>query len=306
MRTFSCKNKERFSDKPARFFEVSMVFPTDRLYKFSSFNENSLSALADQTAWFSDLDSLNDPFEVSVRYEVPKKECDKIVQYLNATAIYMEKNLNISKAEAFELANKAYQQNPEVFCKNFELGIEHVKNEHSTLLGSLNIFSTSLDLPDDSPHSENMLMWSHYGAGFTGFCLQFSASNFLNSIEELNPDSKIGYCKVDYITASYVVNPIDYAPFITEQYFSAVRFKHEQWRYEGELRFISGTSGLHRYSSNDLDKVYIGFKMPLNKRKVLIAIIRQYFPNTEIYLIEIDKSSYKIVAKKILKKNLNS
>ncbi|NMR26651.1 DUF2971 domain-containing protein [Pseudoalteromonas sp. NEC-BIFX-2020_015] len=276
-----------------------MVFPTDRLYKFASFNENSLSALADQTVWFSDLDSLNDPFEVSVRYEVPKEECDKIVQYINAAAIDRKKVLNISEAEALELANKTYQQDPKGFCEKFELAIEHVKNEHSDLLNSLNIFSTSLDLPDDVPHSENILMWSHYGVGFTGFCLQFSASNFLNSTKELNPDSKIGYCKVDYVTESHVVNPVDYVPFVNEQYFSAMQFKHEQWKYEGELRFISGTRGLHHYSPDALDNVYIGFKMPINKRKVLIAIIRQYFPNTKIYLTEIDKASYKIVAKKI-------
>ncbi len=30
-----------------------MDFPTDRIYKFTSFNENSISALADSSVWFS-------------------------------------------------------------------------------------------------------------------------------------------------------------------------------------------------------------------------------------------------------------
>ena len=276
-----------------------MVFPTDRLYKFASFNENSLSALADQTVWFSDLDSLNDPFEVSVRYEVPKNKDDKIVQCIKAGAIDREKELNISSEEALDYVEKVYKQDPVGFLSKFDKGIEFVKNEHTNLLNSLNIFSTSLDVHEDTFHSENMLMWSHYGVGFTGFCLQFSASEFLQSINGLNTESKIGFCKVEYVTETQVVNPIKYVPHPDESYFDTIKFKHNQWEYEGELRFISGSKGLHKYSNDALEKVFIGFKMPLSKQKVLIAILQQYFPKTQIYRTEIDKTSYKIVAKKI-------
>ncbi|EPO0009604.1 DUF2971 domain-containing protein [Vibrio alginolyticus] len=280
-------------------FEVNMEFPTDNLYKFASFNENSISALAEQSVWFSDLNSLNDPFEVSVRYEVPVNQSEKVAQYIEAATIDREKVLNITRAEARDIAESAYKQDPESFCRKFEQAIELVINEHSKVLNSLNVFSTSLDLPDESSHHENMLMWSHYGMGFTGFCLQFSASKFFRSIKELNKESKIGYCKVDYVTESHVVNPIKYVPYITEDYFSAMQFKHEQWRYEGELRFISGNCGLHKYSHDALTKVYIGFKMPVSKQKVLIAIIRQYFPEAQIYRAEVDKQSYRVTATKI-------
>ena len=198
-----------------------MAFPTDRLYKFASFNENSLSALAEQTVWFSDLDSLNDPFEVSVRYEIPKNKDDKIIQCIKAGAIDREKELNISPEEAFDYVEKIYKQDPVVFLNKFDEGIEFVKNEHTNLLNSLNIFSTSLDVHEDTFHSENMLMWSHYGVGFTGFCLQFSASEFLQSIIELNTESKIGFCKVEYVRETQVVNPIKYVPQPDESYFDA-------------------------------------------------------------------------------------
>ncbi|EKG0006034.1 DUF2971 domain-containing protein [Vibrio cholerae] len=280
-------------------FEVKMEFPTDNLYKFSSFNENSISALAEQSVWFSDLNSLNDPFEVSIRYEVPENESEKVAQYIEAVTIDREKVLNITREEARNIAEFEYKKDPEGFCRKFEKAIEFVINEHSNFLNSLNVFSTSLDLPDENAHHGNMLMWSHYGMGFTGFCLQFSASKFFKSIQELNSESKIGYCKVDYVTESHVVNPIKYVPYITEDYFRAMQFKHEQWNYEGELRFISGNYGLHKYSHDALTKIYIGFKMPMSKQKVLIAIIRQYFPETQIYRAEIDKQSYKVVAKKI-------
>lgn len=276
-----------------------MEFPTDRLYKFSSFNENSLSALADQTVWFSDLDSLNDPFEVSVRYEVPEDKNDKIAQCIKVAAIARENKLNISSAKALAYVESLYEQDPVGFLNEFDKAIEFVKNEHTNLLNSLNIFSTSLDLDEKSFHSENMLMWSHYGIGFTGFCLQFSANEFLQSINKLNPESNIGFCKVEYVTETQIVNPIKYVPHPDESYFDTIKFKHNQWEYEGELRFISGNKGLHQYSSDALEKVFIGFKMPPNKQKVLIAILRQYFPSTHIYRTEIDKTSYCIVANKI-------
>ena len=117
-----------------------MEFPTDNLYKFASFNENSISALAEQSVWFSDLNSLNDPFEVSVRYEVPVNQSEKVAQYIEAATIDREKVLNITRAEARDIAESAYKQDPESFCRKFEQAIELVINEHSKVLNSLNVF----------------------------------------------------------------------------------------------------------------------------------------------------------------------
>ena len=64
-------------------FEVRVSFTTDRLYKFASFNENSISALVDYSVWFSDIESLNDAFEVAVDYELPENEEDKSREAVN-------------------------------------------------------------------------------------------------------------------------------------------------------------------------------------------------------------------------------
>lgn len=45
--------------------------PFPSVYKFSSLNINSLSALAERKAWFSKLADFNDPFEGQFVIETP-------------------------------------------------------------------------------------------------------------------------------------------------------------------------------------------------------------------------------------------
>lgn len=276
-----------------------MEFPTDRLYKFASLNENSLSALADQSVWFSDIESLNDPFELSYEYVAYESESENIDKFKELGAKEIEKSHKVSFSEAQDISNKIYEKDPTKFVEKMNEVLNIVKSQQEQTLGKLNIFSTSLDLPEEAPHYENMLMWAHYAVGFTGFCLQFSAKKLLSSFIADNPSSLIGHCKVAYSSETHKVNPFHYIEKTNESYFEPVQYKHEQWSYEEEFRFISSCKGLHKYSPDALEKIYLGYKMPINKQKIIMAIVKEYFPNTEVYRTIVDKKTYKIVAEKI-------
>ncbi|WP_394228342.1 DUF2971 domain-containing protein [Pseudoalteromonas spongiae] len=276
-----------------------MEFPTDRLYKFASFNENSLSALADQSAWFSDVDSLNDPFELSLEYVVSEKEEENIAAFKEIAAKEIEHSLSISQGKAKQKAEYIYNNNPELFIEKMHEAIELVQSQQENTLGKLNIFSTSLDVPGETKHYKNMLMWAHYAVSYTGFCLQFSATKLLDSLRNHNSESKIGHCKVDYSDVTHKLNPFTYMNSTDESYFAPVQFKHLQWKYENEFRFISSVRGLHKYSPDALERVYFGCKMPESKQKVILAIVKEYFPHVEVYKTFIDKTCYEIVAEKI-------
>ncbi|MCU8479064.1 DUF2971 domain-containing protein [Vibrio vulnificus] len=275
-----------------------MGFPTDKIYKFSSFTEYSVSALAMSSVWFSRVQDLNDPFEGFVSYVEPQNHDEVITQCIRFAAKSLEEKL--SKEAAFDLALKRYHQNPEHFISITEQLIKEAQESQKEYLNSLSIYSTSVDIPNyPSPHYANMLMWAHYGNGFSGYCLRFSASKFYESIIELNNDNKVTWCTINYVNKLHKVNPLDFLGDAKFDYVKAILCKHEQWNYEGELRFISNSSGLHKYNPEALEAIYIGSKMPLGQRLVLIAIVKAYFLKAKIYEVKIDRTGYNVVADEI-------
>lgn len=276
-----------------------MEFPTDRLYKFASFNENSLSALTDRSVWFSDVNSLNDPFELSFEYVISQSEEENIATFKEIGSKEIERGLSVSAAQAKHKTEAIYNKDPDFFVKKMYEAIELIQSQQEQTLGKLNIFATSLDVPDEPEHYKNILMWAHYAESFTGFCLQFSAKKLIDSFTSQNPENKMGYCQVDYSDLTHTVNPFTYMNNTDETYFSPVQYKHIQWKYEGEFRFISNEHGLHKYSPDALESIYLGCKMPENKQKVILSIVKEYFPHTKVYKTSIDKTCYKIVAEKI-------
>ncbi|EGQ9294269.1 DUF2971 domain-containing protein [Vibrio vulnificus] len=163
-----------------------MDFPTDRIYKFTSFNENSISALADSSVWFSKVRNLNDPFEGFVISSEPKDDDEKITRLIKFGAEFLKGQTTPELAT--EIAMKRYLSDGEAFIAKMTDAINELKIQRDAFFDSLCIYSTSVDIPEyPYPNYANMLMWSHYGNGFSGFCLQFSASKFYRSLKENNP-----------------------------------------------------------------------------------------------------------------------
>ncbi|WP_443088561.1 DUF2971 domain-containing protein [Vibrio cholerae] len=140
-------------------------------------------------------------------------------------------------------------------------------------------------------------MWSHYGNGFSGFCLQFSASKFYRSLKESNP--KVAWSTVDYVSSPSKFEFVDYLNPDNIEYCRPILTKHEQWAYEGELRFLSRNEGLHRYSTDALEAIFIGEKMPIGQQKVILAIAKVHFPNTKVLKVCIHPSGYNVLTEEI-------
>jgi hypothetical protein len=273
-------------------------FPTNRIYKFSSFNEYSISALADRSAWFSKTKNLNDPFEGFFSLIEPLDEDKKLTLYIKYAAKCLK--IKLSESEALDAAMQLYMEDKDVFTTKVESSIEEMKMQRKSFINNLCVFSTSVDIPSyPTPNYANMLMWSHYGNGFSGFCLQFSASDFYESLKEKNSESNIAWSTLDYVDKPITIDLFDYLVKDDVNYFKSIQVKHEQWSYEGELRFISKKEGLHQYSSNALESIYIGEKMPIGQQKVIFAIAKVVFPNTKVYIVKVHPSGYNVIAEAI-------
>ena len=273
-----------------------MDFPTDRIYKFSSFNNNSISALASSSAWFSKLKTLNDPFEGFVTYIEPQNEDEKITQLIKLGAESLKADTNPQKA--MEVAKQRYLADGDSFIKKMTEFAEELRARREAFFDTLCVFSTSIDIPEYlKPNYANMLMWSHYGHGFAGFCLQFSANKFYSSLKVENPE--IVWGTVDYVAEALKLSVLDYLNQDNIEYCQPILTKHEQWSYEGELRFISNIEGLHQYSSEALEVIYVGENMPSGQQKVIKAIAKNYFPKAKVLKVSIHPSGYNVITEEM-------
>ncbi|MEW7864554.1 hypothetical protein [Aeromonas diversa] len=115
-----------------------MKFPTDKIYKFYSFNDNSLSALAMNSAWFSNVRALNDPFEAMVNFKKPSSKDEKIEKYVKVAARSVEGRL--SNERSFQLALQRYYESPDNFLEKIESFLYEAKDVKLDKLNSLNVF----------------------------------------------------------------------------------------------------------------------------------------------------------------------
>ena len=108
--------------------------------------------------------------------------------------------------------------------------------------------------------NNDILMWSHYASGHTGFCLQFDANN-----EFFVRSEKINYSK-EYPIVNFFTNTQE------EKYQATLLTKSYDWAYEEEWRIIDHTTGhgLKYFPEKALLGVIIGFRMlEENKKKIM-------------------------------------
>jgi hypothetical protein len=270
------------------------------LYKFQSVNTNSVTALENNQIWLSDLESLNDPFEGVVHLKEPISSEDKISSYHKLAKNSLINRLSISDSEAHQLALKRYIDDPKGFIEFCDERIKKFKEDLLFNKSNLGIYSTASDIPNDSrTQIANMLLWSHYGDGFSGFCLKFNIQKLYESLVKLNPSYNFGWTAVNYVLEPYEVDIYSNAGKSALDFFKGLQCKHEQWIYECEIRFLSTGKGLMNFSSDSLEGIYLGGKISSKNEEKLKCLLASNFPKTDLFKASLSKSKYEIVVEKI-------
>ncbi|HEH9425825.1 TPA: DUF2971 domain-containing protein [Aeromonas sobria] len=268
-----------------------MIF--DSLYKFHAVNDNSMSALKNKNIWFSTQHSLNDPFEGIIKTIYPKSESERVAKSIRY-AISMRLDEGISdrvKAEEFVL--ERYMENPEEFLNTVRQQAENKHYNEIEYTKSCGIYSTSSDIPGDNrSHVANMLMWSLYADGFSGFCIKYDAKKLYKSLVDLNTDDSFAYAKVNYVTKPHEVDIYSLVHKRKLDCLKAIQFKHEQWGHECECRIVSNTTGLKRIDPESFEAVYFGDKISEKNQHDLIEIIEASYPSADIFRVKLDTESY--------------
>lgn len=212
----------------------------ERLYKYGRINEYSEQLFCGPTIWQASAASLNDPFECSPSF-VFTHEPDKIMAQLVRTLRRNNPSLthDSAVAEATAIYLKGIHRNPAMW----------------EALGSdlIQVYRHKLGLYCLTERNDSILMWSHYAADHTGYCLEFEATDdtpvfgtaqqvsYADTYPEINfyntPDS-------DKVTLSFLT-------------------KFTDWSYEREWRIIDHDigPGSRAYPSELLKSVTFGLGM---------------------------------------------
>lgn len=215
------------------------------IYKYQSINVNSLSALNNAQLWFSDLYSLNDPFEA------------------------------------------VYEFTPELIFGR-KVNITSVGDTVTQIIKNSAICSFTKVHPTDMRNFKtNTLMWAHYGANFSGMCIEFRTDSLL---ESLGKDKRFSIQSndVQYSNEIHAYNDPNDA-FMPDVMFR----KHFAWDYEEEFRVLCQrnpvnsedeypVNGLHKYDRRSITSIYIGGRLSLDHQNLLRVIVNKLNPNINI------------------------
>lgn len=218
------------------------------LYKYGTINEYSERLFTTPSVWFSPPVQLNDPFECRPYFTFEGNR-EQIIE-----AIIRQLRLRYPASGDDQIIAMASS----LYLEGTHRDPERAEELRKTLLQG---FANNIGLYCLSSKPNDILMWSHYGSGHSGFCLKFEATAntpFFGNAQKVRYSEN--YPKVDYFNT-----PID------EQIDFVFLTKFLGWSYEEEWRIIDNATGpgLKEYPSKLLTGVIFGIKMTAeNKNKI--------------------------------------
>src|SRR5690554_5912366 len=196
-------------------------------FRFRPPNGNAISEIADNYIWFSDRDSLNDPFDSNpefIQLSKDKKELEDFYQIL-------DKNITDERT-------KEYLKGIDL-DRLLEIADDKIKP-----------FISSFGIACFSMHPINMPLWASYSQNHQGVCLQFDTSRDNVFFHNVLP--------VIYVEA---IKKRDYHPASQPDGIVDLFYKKtESWSYEKELRLLKESPGKVHYKKSALRNVILGFK----------------------------------------------
>lgn len=244
------------------------------LYKFSNVETNKLACLASYTIWFAKPSYCNDPFEGvhNIKNIVPEE------------FTYVKKIIK----EAIMPIEIIDQITPDMVQKETD------KNVHELTKCSI------LSLSEDSskiPIYLNNLMWAHYGAALSGYCLKFKKKEFISSIYKIKLPNNTTQTEWFY-PINYAENRPEYDWHKFKSNDTSFIFGHKSlhWSYEQEFRLVSRQEGRHSYDPKSLECIFLGERMSSSQKLLISEIIRAKYKDAKIMVVKRKHDSYELEA----------
>ncbi|MFK8036696.1 MAG: DUF2971 domain-containing protein [Crocinitomicaceae bacterium] len=226
------------------------------IYKYQSFNINSLSSIINSELWFSLPRDFNDPLDCTINLKVVNFPDEH-----NSKSFYQAMQ-NEFPDTSLESKISAFKKDKTIFEEDYKRFFNLMSKK-------------SIGIACFSKFSSHPLMWAHYTDGHSGFCLGFNREKLeksfgKNVIYDVDYPVKRRPISVDANPENNMQIEFNPIPVFTSKY--------NFWRYEKEVRAILDFSSekksqLVKYNSEALTEVIFGIKMPEKEKMLLIKTI---------------------------------
>jgi len=229
------------------------------IFKYEGFTVQSLLNLKKNSVYFGSPQNFNDPYDCAIKASIAEptpEEIERVKKYFMSKPdipAHVKTDLKITSPQELKrlmlkAATKALRDDRENFLSN----------------SGVTCFS---EVKDD------LLMWSHYGGQYKGFCLEFHT--------EYEPFNKLRYVK--YVLDMPTLR-IDTVIDNKEQIFDLYHTKSKAWEYEQEWRGFHEKAGtLFFYKPEALKAVYFGPDIERQALEIVCLILAGQNPDVELW-----------------------
>ena len=210
------------------------------IYKYKSVNKNSLAFFINCELYFANAESFNDPFDTQLKlYEALRSFVDEHQEYAMP-----EDDLKI---------RRICLEAEEELKRTGILSMSKVDNE--------------------------ILMWSHYADHHKGFCIGFSRLGLRNDFSTVSHPAEYDVQYDEPKPFSSLLKSYQRSNLTPFKYLDAdiykilIEYKHENWRYEKELRFLYPKIGPVEFNPINLKTISYGIRTPSYHKKTLNNLI---------------------------------
>lgn len=242
-----------------------------KLYKYQSYNAQTLDNLKNRHIWFSKPVQFNDPFDCGINFS-SKNIPNNIWKF-----VYMG-----AKAQWEAEQNQEKKKLTETYFQGNEPN-EKFKSEFSrfNFKEILEIEIRPRGIACFSEHFDNILMWSHYANGHRGFCLEFDTS--------FDP-----FVKATNVNYSQKLPEFQRTDKGLDLLMILARTKSIGWSYEKEWRvFHEEGNKEYGFDFAALTGVYFGCEMPFTHIEIISLILQN--SSTKLYRMKKSETEFRMV-----------
>lgn len=246
---------------PLKYRDYMTLSLPQKLYKYQAFTAQALESLKAQKIYFGPPSKFNDPYDCAFSPHIKSLTIEEVQsirdKYLSEPGLPPERRLDFQNIKIEQLR-------------------EHFMNAgRRTFEQHRSHFSTSRGVTCFSEANDNLLMWSHYGDRYQGFCLEFDTR-------------EAGFDKVMPVSYSDELPTFDLYPMLRDDYCEDVMrlytTKALPWAYEKEWRAIHETAGTQfGYPPEALSGVFFGPDISEERVEIICLILRGQNENVKFY-----------------------
>lgn len=228
------------------------------IFKFTSYNLNSLKILINSELWFGKPIKQNDPYEGEFIIDTPDDE----IKISDKKKILKEVNPELKERSDDEYLDPIYIK------ELIRLYEETIKENLKTKCGICSFTKTY----------KKKLLWTHYANKYTGFCLVYDKRKLYKSFKE-NDVHTIKYFIADYKPTIPKVNlDFKYGVHIDRKAFDILKFKHKDYKYENEVRFVEyfydGENRNVKFNPSDLCSIIFSLFITEEEMRTIVNLVR--------------------------------